>query len=104
MIAGAYLLNLHSPSTNKSYTIDLGDDVSGFPKRFNKFIVGLSEYEEIEAGTYHFEAIASDGQPDNTQWSVAEKGLLLVRNIPQAEDEIVTLEQEETDDDIVVIQ
>jgi hypothetical protein len=88
-------LVLHSFYTNKSYTIELGEDVSPFSFRYNEYFVPASVFTNMEAGRYVF-AI----QERNTG-RVVERGTLTIMGEPETE--YISITPDETEDDFITL-
>lgn len=82
--------------TNKTYTIDLGEDVSEHTERYNEFNVDLSAFEQMESGRYTYKIV------ERETGNVIEHGVLTVTD---SEDrEYVAITPDEDEDDFITIQ
>lgn len=88
-------LVLHSFYTNKTYTIELGEDHSDHPERFNEFTIESALYKEMEEGRYTYKVV------ERATEKVIEHGVLTVKGTPSAE--YLSIAQYESDDDFIVL-
>jgi hypothetical protein len=86
-----FSLVLHSFYTNKTYTIELGEDASQFSFRYNEYFVPASVFTNMEAGRYVFNI-----QERNTG-RVVERGVATILDTPEVE--YVTISPDEDEDD-----
>jgi len=92
-----YNLSLHSPYDLHTYTISLPENTSAYQNRYDEFLLDTSIFNDMNEGQYYYTIKqVSDGK-------ILETGLLEI--IGTAEDEvIISLEEDETEDDFIVYQ
>lgn len=95
-----YVIQLDSDTTNKTYTFNLGSDVSSFPDRYNRFDLSVATFSSIEDGLYNYSITENIYTP--TQSNIVEVGMLKVLPLFNPESEYIYHTPNATDDDYVV--
>lgn len=94
--ANSYKLEIHSPFTNKNYSINLGSNQSQYTQRYDLFYVDRTVIIDMEDGDYSYKIFPE--LPDNR---LLETGYLKI--ISGNEDEqFLWIEEPEEDDDFIV--
>lgn len=95
-----YVIRLDSDFTNKTYTFDLGTNVSLFPERFDKFDLSVSTFNSLEDGLYNYSISEYIYNP--TQSNIVEVGLFKVLPLKLVGQDYIYNTPGDTDDDYVV--
>jgi hypothetical protein len=94
-----FRLSIHSPFTNKDYSIILPANSSLFPERFDEFLVDSDEFSEMEPGEYRYSIYEYSVE----DVKLLEKGLLRVESTQeQSAGEFTFPEPTPQEDDFVI--
>ena len=93
-----YEMVIHSHYTNKTFTINLGENHSGFTERFDKFIILGDDIQNVEPGVYVYKIFNS-----NIHDVSLETGYLKIVGAA-VESEFIEPIEVETDDDYITYE
>jgi hypothetical protein len=91
-----YTLVLHSPYTNKTYSLELPANTSQYKERYDEFILDTEIFKDMESGSYYYSVL--EGEPSE----VIQIGLATI--VQPNEPDFITVNESETTDDYIVYE
>lgn len=92
-----YRLDVHSPFSNKSYSVNLPENTSSFKERFDEFILSTSLINDWETGFYNYSITEINA-------GMVEVGSLKVIDADTVPVPFISIQKTETDDDFIIYQ